>query len=177
MRSPLVLVVVVLLGGVGCGGGGDGDGQATFDETGFSITFDYPEDFKATDDVTVASQAGGSAVARKALTLDNKNLLLVTKYNLTRAVDESNVQAIKPEADNVVSQLAGEQVSGEQVEFGGLPGFEYTFALETPQGGTSRFVMLFDGKSEYTINCQWTPEKRAEIGDACEQALATLETK
>jgi hypothetical protein len=46
--------------------------------------------------------------------------------------------------------------------------------LEDPPEGRSRFFVLFDGRMEYTLNRQSTPEKRDEIEAACRQAVDTL---
>jgi hypothetical protein len=46
--------------------------------------------------------------------------------------------------------------------------------LRAPKGGVSRLFVLFEGRVEYFFNCQSTPESRAEIDGACNQALGTL---
>ena len=170
---PLALVLTVLV--TACGG--DGGGEKTFDESGFDVTFTYPGSFKEAENITVSSQAGGAASDRKGVALDKDNLLLVTKFNLNTSVTEANVAKVKPEADKVMSQVSGTQVSGKRVTVGGLPGFEYEFGLTKPENGHSRFLMLFDGKTEYTLNCQSTPEKREEVNEACDQAIDTLKSK
>jgi len=76
--------------------------------------------------------------------------------------------------DDLISGLAGTELSGKQVEISGFPGFEYEFDLEDPPEGRSRLFMLFDGKTEYTLNCQSTPDKRDELQAACRQAVDTL---
>ncbi|MBA3718036.1 MAG: hypothetical protein H0W87_07415, partial [Actinobacteria bacterium] len=75
--------------------------------------------------------------------------------------------------DRTVSQVAGRQVSGTRVEYGGLPGYEYDVDVSTPPGGHSRLLLLFHGKSEYEINCQWTG-KRDEVAKGCDTVLRTL---
>lgn len=66
------------------------------------------------------------------------------------------------------------EVSGKQVEIGGFPGFEYTFDLENPPEGRSRFFVLFDGRTEYTLNGPSTFKKRDELEAACQQAIDAL---
>ena len=170
---PLALALTVLV--AACGGGGGG--EKTFDESGFDVTFTYPDSFNEASNITISSEAGGAAADRKGVALDKDNLLLVTKFNLNTSVTEANVARVKPEADKVMSQVSGASANGKRVTVGGLPGFEYSFDLTKPENGHSRFVMLFDGKTEYTLNCQSTPEKREEVNDACEQAIDTLESK
>ena len=169
----LAVLIMTFVLATGCGGGGD----KTFEESGFDLTFKYPDSFNEASNITVASEAGGSATDRKGVALDKDNLLLVTKFKLNTTVTEANVSRIKPEADQVMSQVSGTDVSGERVTVGGIPGFEYNFGLSKPANGRSRFVMLFDGSTEYTLNCQSTPEKRDEVEEACQQAIDTLEQK
>lgn len=173
----LTLLTAVALA-AGCGGGGDGDaGSQTFDESEFGITFEYPDEFEQEDDITISSSAGGSSTARKGIKLGKYDVIVITRFNLNFAVTEANLARVKPEVDQVVSQAADSKVSGEQIEFGGLPGYEYEFDITEPTDAQSRFVVLFDGKTEYTINCQSTEEKRAELNEGCRMVLETLETK
>lgn len=171
----LCLAIVVLAAAVGCGGGDD-SGSETFEEDDFAITFEHPSTFSEIDDVSIASTAGAASRADSARGLDERNLILVSSYNLQVAVDEENLAQVQEELDAVLSQAAKQELSGARVEFGGLPGYEYTFDLETDPPVRSRFVALFDGMTEYTINCQSTSERRDEMDAACQQALETLRT-
>ena len=180
-RLAVLLLLLAVLA-VGCGGddtdeaGSGGDGGKTFSDDRFSLTFTYPEDLTEGEVSKIDESAGeGKAVARAAVGLDSDNLILVTKYNLNAAVTAANLPDVMPELDGVVSELAGSPVSGEVTEVGGLPAARYdVVALDEPAEGESRLVYLFDGAVEYQLNCQSTPEKRAELNAACDQALATL---
>ncbi len=180
VRRSLALLIslgaVALLGGCG-GGGGDSEGPKTFSDSDFGITFKYPGSFEETDDITVSSSAGGSSTARKGLKLGRYDVIVVTRFPLNFAVTEKNLARVKSEVDRVVGQAAGTTLSGEKVDFGGLPGYEYEFDVSKPTDARSRFVVLFDGKTEYTINCQATEEKREELNEGCTMILDTLETK
>ena len=57
----------------------------------------------------------------------------------------------------------------------GLPALTYAeVPVASVEGGQSRLVVVFDGRTEYLINCQSTPEKRSEINEACDLAVETL---
>jgi hypothetical protein len=169
----LVLGVIALaVGTAGCGGGGSGD--KSFDATGIGITFKYPSDFKQIKDVSFGQSAGANAVARAGISLDAVNAITVSRYELKLPITKDNLAEFKREVDNVISQLAGKRVSGHEVEYGGLPGYEYTISLTRPANGLSRLEVLFDQATEYLFNCQSTPTKRSKIEDACHQALDTL---
>jgi hypothetical protein len=174
-HSLLVLAGGAALFLAGCGGGdGEGSGNETFDEPEFTLTFEYPSTFEKIDDVSIASTAGAASKATSARGLDDKNLLLVSRYNLNIEVDEDNLKDVKDELDTVVSQAAKQEVEGEETQVGGLPGYEYEFDLNTTPPVHSRFVVVFDDKTEYTLNCQSTTEHRDEVDTACALALDTL---
>ena len=175
-RSPaiLALLAICLAVAVGGCGGGDESGSATFEDDGFAITFEHPASFEEIDDVSIASTAGAASRADAARGLDEKNLILVSRYDLNVEVDDENLDQVKAELDGVLSQAARQDLSGTQVEFGGLPGYEYAFDLDSEPPVQSRFVALFDDGTEYTINCQSTSERREEMEAACQQALDTL---
>jgi hypothetical protein len=173
-RTRLAALCLVLIAATAaCGGGGD-DGTETFEEEGFAFTFEYPSSLEETSDVSYSSTAGGAAEDARALGLDDRNAIVVSRYGLNVAVTAENADQVKPELDDLISGLAGTELSGKQVQIGGFPGFGYTFDLEDPPEGRSRFFVLFDGKIEYTLNCQSTPDKRDELQAACRQAVDTL---
>ena len=175
-RAILIALAICLTAAAGGCGGGDESGSETFEEDGFAITFEHPASFEEIDDVSIASTAGAASRADSARGLDEKNLILVSRYDLNVEVGEENLGQVKEELDGVLSQAARQDLSGTQVEFGGLPGYEYTFDLDSEPPVRSRFVALFDGGTEYTINCQSTSENRDEMDAACVQALDTLRT-
>jgi hypothetical protein len=170
-----LVALFVLLGVVGLLLG-LGDGK--FDENEFAITFEYPRDLEETDDVSLTSQLGSGAEETRALALDENNALIVQKYRLNIDANAGNLDStIKPELDNLLGQVSPGATSVRK-EYGGLPALEYdSIKLTNPANGTSRLIFLFDGRDEYEINCQWTPDEREKIQDACDKALDTLEKR
>ena len=177
-RTPLLFVGVLalVLGATACGGGG-GDGDKTFDANGIGVTFTYPSSFKPIKSISFGQSAGANAAARAGVSIDPVNAIIVSRYDLKVRIAKDNLAKYKGEVDNVISQLAGKEVSGRQVEYGGLPGYEYAISLTKPANGRSRLVVLFDGSTEYLLNCQSTPPKRSKVEDACRKALDTLGRK
>jgi hypothetical protein len=161
----------------GCGGQASSDaigsGEQRFERQGFDITFTYPSTLKEADDLIFGSTAGADS-ARAGVGINKANVILVNRYDLRRPVTSANVGEIKTEVDGVIKNLAGRPVTGRRVEFGGLPGYTYRVPLSSPSGGVSRLFVLFDQQVEYFFNCQSTPETRAELDGACDQALKTL---
>ena len=147
--------------------------SAQFQHQGFDITFRYPTALKKTD-VVFGSTAGAADAARAGVGINKANVILVNRYDLSRAVTAANVGGVKAEVDGVIASLAGKPIDGRRVDFGGLPGYAYRVPLTAPSGGVSRVFVLFDGAVEYFFNCQSTPETRVELDGACDQALSTL---
>jgi hypothetical protein len=148
--------------------------SAQFQRQGFDITFQYPATLKEADDLILGSTAGNSDSARAGVGINKANVILVSRYDLRRPVTSDNVAAVQAEVDGVIKSLAGKPVRGRRVGFGGLPGYAYTVPLSSPSGAVSRLFVLFDKQVEYFFNCQSTPETRAELDGACNQALKTL---
>jgi hypothetical protein len=177
-RGRLLALAVCLVVVAGCGGGSDeSSSNETFDEAEFAIAFEHPSSFEELEDVSIASTAGAASKATAARGVDEKNLILVSRYDLSIKVGADNLGQVKEELDSVVSQAAKQEVEGSQTEVGELPGYEYEFDLDTEPPVHSRFVVLFDGRTEYTLNCQSTTERRDEVDTACALALDTLRVK
>ena len=85
---------------------------------------------------------------------------------------------MQKELDTVLGDLAGAPVEGKQIEVGGPLAFRYEIdSLETPEDGRSTIVAMFDGDTEYFINCQSVPDGREELESACDGVIETLELK
>lgn len=173
VRLALLVLALTALGLGACGGS---DGR--FEEDGFAITFEYPEDFEESSDVTINQQQGAEAEESLGVGLDSDNGIIVQRYGLERGIDEENLDLAKAEFDGLMENLAPGAPEGETTELAGLPALRYTdVPVGSVEGGRSRLIVLFDGRTEYLINCQSTPEKRGEVEDACDRAVATLERK
>lgn len=189
MRYLSLAVLLLCLTAAGCGGsdsdggggsGGSGSGSedtASFDADGFDITFDYPEEMQLREEVTVNESAGAEATETVALAYDEDDAIVVQRFDLNIEVNEDNLDMAKTELDGVIAQIDPQAGSGERVDVGGFPGFEYDLALEQPEGARSRYTVIFDGNVEYIINCQATEERREDIAAACETALASVESR
>jgi hypothetical protein len=172
-KVALILVALALM--AGCGSSDDGPKQ--FDEDDFDITFEYPGDFERTEDVEL-SQSEGQAEQSIAFAKSEDNAIFVQRYALNRPVDVEDGEAVREELDEVLGTLAGEPVEGERIEVGELLAFRYEIdQLETPEDGRSTIVAVFDGSTEYFINCQSVPDGREELETACERAIDTLRPK
>jgi len=171
LAAPLLLSALALSA---CGGDDDG---GTFDREEFPFTFDYPDGFEVTEDVTVDQALGAQADETAAVGLDDDNILLVQRFTLNLEIDESNLELAKREID-ALAQQADPDAAAEETEVAGLPALELDgIEVPTVDEGTSSLTIIFDGDQEYYLNCQSTPDHREEVDEACALALETFELK
>ena len=172
-RRFAALALVACAIAAGCGS----DDPKTFDEDGFAITFEYPGDFERTTEVRT-EESQGNAEESVALAMSEDNAIFVQRYGLNRTVTPELAGAVKTELDNVLSRLAGTDVSGRRIDVGGPVAFRYEIdRLQEPEDGRSTIVAVFDGDKEYFINCQSVPDGREELEEGCQMAIDTLELK
>jgi len=146
-----------------------------FSDGDFGFNFTYPKDWsegKPKDDA--AQSTGGKPVARAAVGLDNDNAVLLLRYDLSEVVDRAQLPDHVPEVDGIVSQFAGRPTSGTVTDIGGIPAIRYEEIALVDDTRTSRIVFLFEGNTEYEINCQSNAEGRERINQGCDQVLSTL---
>jgi len=191
-RHTLVLVLASVLGAtlVGCSSeattsaANDTPGTTkvtrtghVFSDSNFRFNFSYPKDwFKGSANKDADQSTGGKPTARAAVGFDDDNGVLMSRYDLSADVTAAELPDHVSELDGIVSQFSGQRSSGTVADIGGLPAVAYEeFALpEDPNGRSSRVIFLFDGKTEYEINCQWTAQGRERVNQGCDQVLGTL---
>ena len=178
----LALAVALLLSACGSsdGGGGGGGGPKTDTETfeaeGIGITFEYPPEMEQASDLTVDQSVGAQAKAEGGVGYDTRNVIFVQRFDLERSIGKEELGAIKPQVDSLFEQGTGKPGDGEETEIGGLPALEYESApTKGRPGEQARLLVLFDGDTEYTINCQSDEERREDIEEACDTVVETLE--
>ena len=164
---------LLLFAAAACGGSG---GSGRYEETGFDITFAIPGGFTIAHDLSTAKSAGAKPVDEAAVEIDQDNLIILQRFNLNPKVDitAANLADFKGDVDKVIGTLAGKKVSGHEVEYGGLPGYEYVIAVAQPPQGESRLAVLFDHQVEYLVNCQSTPDTRDKVEKGCRKVLDSI---
>ena len=163
----LALATVAL---ASCGNESDG----VFDVEGFPFTFEYPDEFEETEDLSFDQELGASADQSAAVGLDDEDGIFVQRFTTEIAIDASNLNLARREIDGLIRQVSPD-ASSEAAEVAGLPALTADeVTIPSVEGGESSLTFFFDGNQEYLINCQSTPDHRAEIDAACEMALETL---
>jgi hypothetical protein len=166
---------MAVVGIAGCGGDDDDSGPSTFESDTFPFTFEYPDGFEVTDDVSVSQQLGGVADETLGIVMDDDNALLLQRFTLRREINQGTLALVKQALDTLVRRVDPEAAPGEPGELAGFLSVTYdAVALTTPEDGESRLIVLFEGDQEYLINCQSTPDGRDQIEEACDLAVDTL---
>ena len=186
-RLVPVALLCVLLGACGSANSSNDNeaasasnvGERTFSNAAYPFTFQYPEAFRIAAITSVAATAGGGAADRVAIALDEDNAIFLARSEAEDIdITSANVGQAVPEVDQVVSELISAPARGRAQDVGGFASVVYdVVAVATPPNGQSRMVFLFDGKRQYFMNCQSTPERRAELTAACDLALSTLKKR
>ena len=184
LRSATAAAAIAAAVLSGCGDDGndgdaadDGDDRsdaATFERDGFPFTFEYPNEYRLVDDPQTLPLAA-TADESLAIAIDESdNGVIVQRFTLNTEVDQSNLADAQQELDALI-QRVDRTAAGQPGETAGFPSVSYDeVALSVPEDGESRFVHLFDGEQQYTINCQSTSEHRDAVTEVCDQAIETL---
>lgn len=169
-----VLLLAAL--GLSCGGGND----TTFEGEGYS--FSYPEDWEQREGSGAASEVGNAVSSVAFAPAEGANGLTVSVYRLQDVVTEDNVNSLRAEVtavtEQVFRQAEGRMTAGpNRVTIAGHPGFSAKGTAMTPAGNRveSQITLIFDGKTEYFLNCQFTADEAEEMQQGCRQVLESLE--
>lgn len=99
------------------------------------------------------------------------------RYDLKATIGKGDLEAVKPEVDQLFEQALGQPADGKATEIGGLPALMYAFTVKGRPDEESRLHVIFDGNVEYTINCQSNDERREDLEKACDTALGSVKKK
>lgn len=172
-------VALVCLALAACGGGG---GDKTFEGDGFSFT--YPEDWEQREVGAGAAEVGNSISSFTFAPSRGANGLTVEVYRLRFGVTEDNIDSVEGEVaavtEEIFRQAGGRVTDGPtRVTIAGHPGYSATGTGMTPQGARveSRVNLLFDGATEYFLNCQYTPSGAEEMKQGCDQVVQSFQVE
>lgn len=177
-----LFALAALLAGCGGGDGADqGGGEAPSGETrafaheDFEIRFRYPQELELEDDFSFGSSGERGPEGSVGARLGVHDYFVAQRFKLNTEVTEDNLERFVPEANAVFSELAGEEVSGERTEVGGLPALRYEFDAAEAEEGSTESVVILDGETQYLLTCASTPAHRELIDAACDTAVDTLQ--
>jgi hypothetical protein len=182
MKVTLVafFAAAALVASAGCGGGRSDAGDKTFEGDGFS--FSYPADWIDQEEFEFRAQAGSEATSQVAVAPGHgQDVVVVEVGPVSPSISEGNIDQFKFEVarslEALFQKVEGELTAGPaRVRVGGLPALRFEATGVTSQGvrTRSRLTLVFDGNTQYTVNCQFTPEGAEEVKRGCDQILSSF---
>jgi hypothetical protein len=148
---------------------------------------------RATAIVYVSRSMGATDWARNASGPDNvgvtfgppegEDILYVATSGLNIAITEGNIavyyDALVADLDRVFREAQGRVTADSQsaTVVAGLPAIRLGATAINVNGvdTKSHVVLVYDGKTEYYLNCQYTPAGAAEMKAGCDQAVASFQ--
>jgi hypothetical protein len=176
----LVCFALAACGGDGDEGGALSGGDKTFEGDGFS--FSYPEEWTEGEEFEARAQLGREATSQVAVAPGHgQDGVLVEVGPVSPSISGGNIDQFKAEfaqaVESLFQEVEGELTAGPaRVQVGGLPALRFEATGVTSQGvrTRSRLTLVFDGLTQYTVNCQFTPEGAEEIERGCDQVLSSF---
>ncbi|MEX2274613.1 MAG: hypothetical protein WEA10_03470 [Actinomycetota bacterium] len=155
------------------------------------VSYEYPKTWTEATDLTTGAQAGGANELWSDGVIPivdsqegpSANVVLVTAYRLQQSVTEENVAQIEPEVKALLEQLVSQQGSGwdgtlQPTTVAARPGLIAENVGGVAPGDRqveSRVIFLFDGTTQYFINCQYLPEDKNTVLGGCDQITNTFQ--
>jgi hypothetical protein len=177
MPARLGVVAAAVIGVVlvtACGGESSSDGgDNVFKGDGYSFT--YPGAWVERTDIESASGEGtGPSVGPP----EGADLLYIGTSGLTIPITEQNVaeyaEELAAEVDDVFREAQGRVTSEPQsATVAGLPALRLEATAVNTDGIETKahVTLVYDGKTEYFLNCQYTPDGADEMTQGCNQVV------
>jgi hypothetical protein len=82
--------------------------------------------------------------------------------------------------ESAFQQGEGQLTAGPtRVPVGGLPALRFEGTSVTLAGVSvrSRLTLLYDGRNQYAVNCQFTPDRADEVNAGCDQIVDSFQVE
>jgi hypothetical protein len=153
---------------------------------GHGISFRYPKNWERTAFPGESAQnAGGlwTEALKPRSSSSGADEIFVSEYRTPVAITKRNRASYTDEVTSAVSSVAtragGSLLAGPtMVSMGGLPGYGFRIRAKTRRNlsSESRILLVWNGKSEYYLNCQHDADGRyaGEVEHACDQIIRSF---
>ena len=164
---------------------GDDAGRSSLSCPGSKISpagspycFVVPSGFQDVSSSVTVDASIGQEKYRSAVALGNRDLIIVSVYELRADTDAIGDDTLEGELKTVLAQLAQQgftfrSTTADKTKVDGARSFGYHASQKTSKL-ESDVYFLFRGKNELQVNCQWTT-KEAEITKGCQSVLSSLQ--
>ena len=148
--------------------------------TGAPYCFSTPAGFQDVSSSVTVDASIGREKYRSAVAVADRDLIIVTVYELPVDTDGVTDAALEGELKKVIGQLSRqgfsfESTSADRGTVDGARSFQY-HASQARTDLESDVYFLFRGRNEIQVNCQWR-NKQDQIVRGCESVLDTLQFK
>jgi hypothetical protein len=147
---------------------------------GSPYCFVMPAGFQDVSSSVTVDASIGREKYRSAVALGDRDLIIVSVYELRLDTDDIADDTLEGELKTVLAQLAAQgftfkSTTADKTTVDGARSFGY-HATQKSSGLESDVYFLFRGKNELQVNCQWK-DKESEITKGCKAVLASLQFK
>jgi PsbP len=176
------LLAAALVASAGCGGGGSGDGDKTYEGDAFSFT--YPQEWDEREGEARFTRPGQQATSVYFGPAEGANVLGLDVGRVGVSITEANVDEISDqfaaELDQTFRQAQGGITKGPtRLTVGGLPALRFEGSSLNPDDVRvrSQVTAVFNGVTQYFLNCQFTPEGAEEMQRGCDQVVESFQVE
>jgi hypothetical protein len=176
----LGLVATACSVSVGNDSNDDSAPSKTYEANG--VTFDYPSEWRELKAQSGAQTSGSSQLWTATVGPEQSDLVNLSAYQLSLEVNEGNIDDVQTEVDQViqglVAQANGTIESGpEQTTIAGFPAYKYEWSgVEVnDEEKSSEVYLVFNGKTEYFFNCQYSASKEQDVLAGCHTILDSFD--
>ena len=177
--SIAVAAVAVSIGALSGCGATEKKGDHIY--VGNGVSFRFPHDWKTIKPQGLKGRGLWTVMVAPSDT-SGTDIAFVTEYRTPRTITKKNLSSKKSGITSTVTgvarQAGGALRSGPTpITMGGLPG--YGFRISAPvesRPSTSRLVLVWKGRTEYFLNCQYLTKGvlGAEIERGCRMIIASF---
>jgi hypothetical protein len=165
----------------------DDTGRSSLTCTGSKISpagspycFVLPAGFQDVSSSVTVDASIGREKYRSAVAVGQRDLIIVSVYELRRDTDAISDDTLEGELKQVLRQLSQqgftfESTSADKTSVDGARSFGY-HASQDSSGLESDVYFIFRGRNELQVNCQWK-DKESDIARGCKSVLGSLQLK
>ena len=148
--------------------------------SGSPYCYTLPAGFTDVSRSVTVDTSVGSEKHRSAVAVADRDLIIVTVYELQLDTDSVSDQRLETELKDVLAQLsrqgfAFDTTTAERSTVDGARAFGY-HAREATNKLEANVYFLFRGKTEVEVNCQWK-QKAADVQRGCRDVLGSLQVR
>jgi hypothetical protein len=167
--------------------GGSSGGRKTLSCSGKTVApagapycFTIPDGFQDVSSSVTFDTSIGNEKYRSAVAVGDRDLIIVTVYELRVDTDPIAADTLEGELKTVLAQLSRQGFTFDSTvarrgTVDGARSFGY-HARQPKNMLESDVYFLFRGTNEIEVNCQWK-NKEAEVGKGCRSVLQSLQVK